>query len=285
VPRCPNQGKLEIIKSCGNIIVNNQPILNYSVNVSNIGNTPLSNVQYFDNLVIPVEFTLGQITVTPRTLRINTSTPGIVHINGNLGTINPGGNTLISYTIPIASISEPGTFIVTNTATASASGTQAFSTCSSNLEIVKLSAANCCTVTRDKITFRITLTSNDGSPDTKVDLIDQLFVPAGLTVIFNNFGGCTASVAGSGSPVPLNTNIPGPITVTLQCDGIRILQEGAAHKQISLTVISCTNLGTVTIRNTLQQVTLSDPLQQLFLGTVPLPLEADISVRLSVQRH
>lgn len=283
VPSCPKQGKLQITKSCDSIIKNNKPILNYFVHINNFGKAPLTNVQYQDHVVLPVEFPLGQIIVTPHTLHVNTSTPGIVSISGNLGTINSGGSTLIKYTIPIVSISDPGTFIITNTAIASAKDTYSSSTCSSNLEVVGLNASNCCSVTKNNIAFRITLTSRDGSPDTRVDIIDQLFIPAGLTVIFNNFGGCISSTDGIGNPVPPNTNITGPITVTLRWDGIRILQEGSAHKKISLTLISCTNFSTETIRNTLQKVSLSDPLHQLFLGSVPYPLEADISINLSVQ--
>jgi hypothetical protein len=283
VPRCPMQGKLEIIKTCGYTIVNNQLAFNFLLNVNNVGKTPLTNVQYLDSVVIPVQFTLGPITITPRTLVVDTSTSGVVKISGNLGTINPGGNVPVSYTIPIASLSDPGTFIVTNTATASASGTHASATCSSVLNIVKLSAANCCNVTGNRITFKLTLTSVDVSPDTRINITDQLVVPPGLTVIFNDFGGCTATIAGSGSPVPLNTNVAGPITVKLQCNGIRVLQDGSAHKSLCLTVVSNTNFGTVTIQNTLQQVTLTDPSQQLFLGTAPLPLETDITVIQSLQ--
>ncbi len=284
VPKCAPQGQLRVAKQCGFEIVNNKATLLYELDVDNFGTASLNNVLFSDTVLIPTQLTFGTITVTPATLSVDTSTPGKIKISGNLGTIKPTEYVIITYTIPITAISSPGPYIISNSATAIATGTQSTATCSMTLEAVQLTAAKCCLVTAgNKGTFSLIISSVGASPGTTVNITDQLTVPNGVTVQFNDFGGCTATFAGSGSPVPINTNIAGPVTINLQCNSVAVPAGSHAHKDILFTIVSTSVFGTATLTNIIQQVILTNPSQQVFLGISPIPAEADITVTSSVQ--
>ncbi len=279
VPKCPAQGQLSITKNCTETISNNQLTLSYALSVTNIGSAALNNVQFQDSISIPTQLIFGTITVNPPTLSVDTSTPGQIKISGNLGTLNPGQSTNISYQFPITAISSPGRYTVANTSTATATGTQATASCSLTIDAVQLSVVKCCGVTGgNKGSFTLKLASVGSSPDTMVNIVDNLVIPNGVTVQFNDFGGCVATFAGSGSPVPLNTNIAGPVTINLQCGSVAVPQGGSVQKVITFTVVSTSVFGTAQLTNTIQQVVLVNPDKQVFLGASPIPAEADINV-------
>lgn len=281
VPQCNPQGKLAISKECDYEIVNNQVTLSYSIDVDNIGSGVLNNVQYLDTLFIPPQLSLGTIVVSPPSLSVNTIVPGQVTISGNLGTINPGGEVLISYSIPITGISSPGRYIIANMAMAAAAGTEARDSCSITLDVVQLNRKKCCNVTNgNRITFTVTLSSVGNSPDTVVSVVDTLVIPPGVTVQFNDFGGCTATFTNSGNPVPINTNVTGPTEITISCNNVAV--SGMAVRNIILTVVSSTAIGNAIIANTVDSVTPVNPGQQVFLGAGNLPVEADVQVQLGV---
>ncbi|MGB9791959.1 MAG: hypothetical protein ACPLTR_05200 [Thermacetogeniaceae bacterium] len=283
VPQCPPQGKLAMTKKCSETIVNNQATLSYNLTVANIGNSPLQNVQYLDLITIPLALTPGVITVTPATLTVDTSTSGLIRISGNLGTINPGAVVNITYTIPIIAISEPGRYLITNTALATATGTQATATCSANIKAVKLDTQKCCVVTdTNKGAFRLSVSSIGLSPDTSVDISDEIFIPAGVNIQFNSFDGCTATFADTGTPVPLNINIAGPRRIIVSCSNIPIPTGNTVQKNITFTLISSSAPGTTNIENSLISVAPTRPEEQVFLGAGTLPARADIQVQLSM---
>lgn len=283
VPKCNPQGKLSMTKNCGHTIINNQATLNYSLTVNNIGTGTLTNVQLNDVITIPVRLGFGTITVSPSTLNVDTSASGQIKISGNLGTIGPGGQVPISYTIPITSVSEPGNYIVTNIASASASGTQASANCSTNLDVVQVDTQKCCIISdTNKGDYRITITSVGISPDILVDVFDNLFVPGGITVQFNSFDGLNATFANTGNPVPLNTNITGPVRIRIVGNSLLIPHSGSVHKNINFTLVSSSASGIVTIENAVETVTPTNPSNQIFLGAGSLPVHANIDVELSM---
>lgn len=282
VPQCNPQGKLAIEKICGNTIVNNQATLHYDLHVDNIGSAPLTNVQFLDTIFIPTQLTFGTITVNPPTLTVDTGTPSQVKISGNLGTIDPGGHIPITYTIPISGISGPGQYIINNTAKVVAIDTEASTTCSTNLEVVQLSTVKCCDVLgRNKGSFKLTISTVGNSPGILVDIVDSLHIPVGLTVQFNDFGGCTAKFAGSGTPVPINSNVAGPVDIDITCSSLSVPQGGSAQKTLIMTVISSSVFGAARINNGIDNVTPTSPNAQVFLGAGSLPVEAEIEVVLN----
>lgn len=283
VPLCPPQGQLQVTKNCGHTIINNQATLNYSVEVANIGNGTLTNVQYLDTIVVPIRLSLGTITVTPPTLSVDTTTPGFVKISGNLGTIAPGGIVPITYSIPIAAVTEPGEYLITNTANASASGTQSSATCTTNLDVVKLTAAKCCSgTTGNRVVFTLTIGSVSPSPSVIVNILDHLTIPTGVTVQFADFAGCSAVFSGTVTPVPTNTPITGPVEIDIHCGNVLVPSGGVYVKVGTLFVLGSTVVGSSSIVNTITDVVPVDPSAQVFLGVSPIPVSAQINVDLSV---
>lgn len=283
VPLCPPQGQLQVTKTCGETIINNQATLNYIVEVANVGDGQLTNVQYLDTIVIPTRLTLGNITVTPSTLTIDTTTPGFVKISGNLGTITNGGSVPITYSIPIAAVTEPDKYLITNTANAAANGTQSSATCTANLDVVKITAAKCCTGTvGNKVIFTLTIGSVSASPSVTVNILDHLTIPAGVTVEFADFAGCSAVYNGTGIPVPTNTPISGPVDINIRCENAVVPSGGVYVKVGTLFVLSSSVVGSASIVNTITNVVPVDPSAQVFLGVSPIPVAAQVDVNLAV---
>ena len=283
VPKCNPQGKLSITKECGHTITNNQATLNYNLAVDNIGDAALANVQFNDTIIIPVSLNVGSITVSPSTLSADASLPGQIKINGNLGTIDSGGHIPINYTIQITGISAPGSYIVSNTANVSASGTQASATCLDTITAAEVDTQKCCTVTENnKVTYRFTISSIGLSPAVLVDIFDDLFIPGGVTLQFMSFGDCTATFANTGTPVPLATNITGPVRIRIICNSLLIPESGSVHKDIIFMLISSSSVGTAAIENSVEAVTPADPGSQIFLGAGNLPAQANMNVQLSL---
>lgn len=283
VPKCNLQGKLEITKTCAHSIVNNQVTYSAQVNVTNTGNALLSNVQFLDTIFISSLLVLGSITVNPSTLTVDTSIPGQIKISGSLGTITPGATVIITYSFPITSLSVPRKYITNNTAAAAATGTQATASCFSNLDVVQVSTAKCCNLgDTNRGSFTFTISSVGDSPSTSVNVTDYFRVPAGITLQFTSFGGCTATFTSGGGAVPLNTNITGPVDITLACDNLNISAGGSAVRTVSFIVVSSTVWGTASITNSVASVVPAAPDAQVFLGAGRLPAEADIDVELNI---
>ncbi len=282
VPRCNPQGQLTVIKRCSRTIVENQVTLNYEVNVTNNGNAALPNVQYLDTVFIPSTLGLGTITVTPVSLNVNTSVPGQITISGNLGTITPGGQINITYTIPITSIPSPELYVINNTAMASAAGTMDISSCTTEFEAVEVNTTKCCTIAGNRGSFTITLASVAQSPTTNVNVEDHLMIPNGVTVQFTSFGGCDAVFSSGGGPVPLNTNISGPVDITISCNNVLVPAGGSISKTVTFTIVSSTLFGTAVIQNMVNIVTPTNPDSQVFLSAGQLPVQSNIDVSLNL---
>lgn len=283
VPECNPQGTLSITKACRTEIINNQATLFYNLDVFNTGNAPLDNVLFEDIIFIPSQLTFGTITTDPPppTLNVNTSLPGEIIISGNLGTINPGEQVLISYEIPILSISEPGSYNINNTANVSAIGTEDSASCLTTLNAVRLSADKCCTTEGSTGSFVLTLTSEGNSPDIIVDLFDHMEIPAGITIEFLSLSGCEGFFSGTTTPIPTNTPIPGPQGFDFICRNAFVPAGGVYEKIGSYVLVSSSVVGTATINNTITDVVPVDETAQVLLGVTGLPATASIDVTLS----
>ncbi len=278
IPKCQGQGQLAVSKDCEWTIIDNRLLLNYSVNVSNIGNASLNDVDFLDEIEVPLQFTLGDISVDPPTLDVDTSTPGLIKISGSLGTIEPDESRHISYEIQIPQISDPGEYVVSNTASATSGGVQASAGCHLKVDAVQLSVNNCCMLDSLDAEFALKFTSVDLSPATLVDILDSMEIPAGITLQFHGFDGCRATFRDSGIPVPLDSDVPGPADINIECGKVYVPAEGMTQKHITFTVVCISGLGALEIVNSIQQVTPSEPGNQVFLGASPVPAEAKVTV-------
>ncbi|GLB32477.1 hypothetical protein LAD12857_44000 [Lacrimispora amygdalina] len=279
VPGCVQRGKLLVSKVCRTVISNNQPSFEYQVHVDNVGKAPLNPVEFEDIITIPLQLSIGTITVSPSSLNVDTNIPGKVKIFGNIGTIEPGGRVAITYTIPCIGISSPGSYIINNTARAAAEGTDSGDLCGTNLNVVKFRAEKCCSVNGNVGTFKLTISSVGNSPDAVVDIFDRMQIPAGLTVNFSSFNGCEAYFADTLKPIPLNTDIIGPAGIDIICRDAIIPFNGSFEKTISYTLVS-SSVNVTSVVNTITNITPKDIENLVYEGTENLPATANIKVEL-----
>jgi hypothetical protein len=281
VPACPAVGKLLVVKECSEVIVDNKVTLFYSVDVTNIGNAPLSAVSYNEQVIYdPANLTIGPVTVDPPTLSVDT-TPGRIIISGNLGAIDPGGLVRVTYQVPILTFAVPGFYLITSNTVATAPETEAMASCVLNLDAVQLTADKCCAVDGNRGVFRITIASVGASPQTEVAFLESVFVPAGVTVQFTDFDGCVATFP-DGSPVPLNTNLTNTI-VNVWCPSLTVPAGGSAQKNIRFLAVTTVIQPTEAIVNTLVEVDFLNGDEQIFLGIAPVPVSASVAVTGSME--
>ncbi|MFD1017893.1 hypothetical protein [Thalassobacillus hwangdonensis] len=281
VPECPEPGQLNVLKLCEEIIEDNMATFRFSIEVFNSGGTPVENVQLTDTLLFSTNLTLGNITISDPTLTINRTVPGRILITGNLGTFDPGEIQIITYSVPVSSISGPGRYIIENTASVVSPTSQASDFCELNLSVVQLSADKCCIVSGNQITYNLTLTNTNGSPSTTASLNDTLTIPAGLTVRFSTFSNCIATFQNNSEPVPLNENIVGPRVIDIECNELIVPESGSAHRTIQLSVVSSTVLN-ATISNTLRSVQLNTGDTQVNLSILNVPITVENSYTASI---
>lgn len=281
VPKCPDIGRLLVVKDCTRIIENGDVFLQYSILVNNIGNIPLNNIQYNDRITYDsASITIGNITIDPPTLNVDTTTPGLIIISGNLGSLSPGDAIPITYTIPITNISSPGTYLISNTATVeSEEGIEASDSCSLEVEAVRLMGEKCCVSTGSgTFNFRISVNNMVNSPETLVTIEDTFILPPGVTIQFTSFDGCTAVFSDDLTPVPINTNITNR-TIIITCENLTVPQGGSVTKNIGIKLISTTAFNTpINITNILTDIVFLNTDEQVLLGIDNIPTSANIEV-------
>ena len=283
VPACPPVGNLVVDKICNENFSGNMVTLQFIDNVTNNGNATVNNVAYNDQIIYDAtKITIGPVAVTPPTLTVNTAIPGIITVSGNLGNLAPGGSTSVIINVPIASVSAPGTYLITSNASVSGSGTQSSATCTLNLDVIQLATDKCCNVTGPNAgSFTITVASVGSSPQTIVEIRDTLIVPEGITVQFMSFGGCTATFT-DGTPVPLNTNLTNR-QINITCSPATVPAGGAFHAIIPFIVTSMVAFGTIPILNTFNKINLINPKPQLLISAGPLPVSATVNMVAALQ--
>ena len=280
VPGCNPEGKLLVSKECSTVIDNNQATMEYNVYVDNVGDGLLDPVEFEDTIILPAPLVIGAVTVIPSTLSVDTSIPGQVRISGNLGAIEPGGRVTVTYTIPIISISSPGSYSVVNMAQAVADGTESASMCNTSLDVVKLTASKCCAITGHLGTFNMTIESVGDTPDVTIDISDRMRIPAGVTVRFSSFNGCEAYYADTQTPIPLNVNLEGPISIEIICRNSLVPSGGSFVKSISYVLVASAIVGVTTISNSITAVLPHNLENIIYQGTENLPAVASIAVEL-----
>lgn len=280
VPGCEIDGKLLVSKTCETVIENNHATFNFEVHVDNIGEGTLNSVQFEDTVNIATQLTLGTITVNPSYLTIDTTVPGQVKITGNIGTIEPGGRGMITYSIPVVNISSPGSYFISNNSKAVATGTESSASCNTTLNVIKLSANKCCAVSNNIGTFFLSVSSVGNSPDVNVDIFDHFGIPAGITVQFSSFNGCEAYYGNTTTPIPLNENLSGPIDIDIICRNTLVPSGGSFIRSISYTLISSSVVGSTAIVNTLTNVVPVNVINTVYEGTENLPVIADVEIGL-----
>jgi uncharacterized repeat protein (TIGR01451 family) len=284
VPECNPQGKLSINKDAKTIIENNQSIIEYSLEISNIGNATLEDVVLSDILFLPTQLTSGNISTSLEKLNIITNKPGQITINGSLGKLEPGSEIIVTYNVPIIGISNPGSYIINNLATVTSEGTEATATSSTTIDAVQLESNKCCNVLENGVAeYIITIANVGDSPSTQVNIVDTLVIPTGVIVKFLDFSGCTVVFANNEKQVPTNVNMQGPADIKITCDKINIPQNSNSQKIIRFELISSSVYGETLIKNELDEVNPTIPDSQIFLGTGILPSRADLKVTLSIE--
>lgn len=280
VPKCNPQGKLNITKICNTSIIKNQATLTYNIEVVNSGAGELENVQFEDLIFIPTQLSVGTITVTPPELFVNTSIPGKITISGNLGAFAPGQALNISYTILIASVVEPGKYLVNNTAKVSAANTSDSESCNTAVNVVRLETNKCCRIDGSTINYTLTVSSLGNSPDAIVDVYDRLQIPTGVTLNPIALSGCEGYFAGTTIPIPANTPITGPTELEFICRNALVPAGGSYNRTGIFELISSSVVGTSTIINTVTNVVPVDTTKQIFLTVSNLPVSANVDVQL-----
>lgn len=284
VPECNPQGKLSITKNVNTIIKNNQAKLEYSLEVDNIGNATLESVELSDILFLPTQLTPGKFKTVPGKLKTVINPNGEIRISGNLGKLSPGEEIIVTYTIPIAGISSPGQYIINNIASVTSEGTEASDRATATIDVVKLESNKCCNVLGNGLAeFRVTIANVGDSPNSKVSILDDLLIPTGITVRFSDFDGCNVVFARTGEPVPINTDVTGNADIRITCDNIEIPKGGSAQKILKFKLMTSSVSGSTVIKNELEQVNLTTPDNQIFLGAGILPVEAGIRVILNLE--
>ncbi len=279
VPMCPAIGELFLSKTGGKTITDNEIVLNYSVEVANTGSAPLTDVQFTDTIIYGSNIIIGDITVNPTTLEVDTSIPGRIVISGNLGTITPNQPVFLNYEVTIQEVLVPGTYIIENLAVATSEGQTQTAVAETSFSSVRLQATKCCSLTENnQVRFGILLTNLENSPATTLDILDTLTIPANLVVVFQSFDGCNATFE-NGASVPLLTEITGPQIINIRCNNVSVPQGGLSIKNIVLNVVETSAIGvTETLTNTLRSVTLVNQPNQILLGVANLPALANVNV-------
>lgn len=283
VPACPAVPQIFVNKTCTEVIEDNKPVLSYTIEVMNIGNTTIDNVQFDDQINFDgSNLAIASVEVEPETLDVDTSVSGVISVTGDLDTMEPGDLVEISIEVLIDSIANSGQYIVTNIATASGGGVESTDRCSLNIDAVRLSVAKCCTDSPAGVNtriFRLSITNIGNSPATLVTVNDQMIVPAGVTIQFTDFGGCSAVYADDPSTsVPLNTDITNR-TLLITCEDLNIPQGATLSEEITFRIVGTTAFVTpVEIVNTIQQVDFLNTEEQVLLGIDNVPTSARVTV-------
>ena len=279
VPGCPQAPKLLVVKQCEKEIDDNV-ILTYTIDVSNIGNTTLTDVQFEDTISYDgANIIIDSITTEPL-LDVNQDTPGLILITGNLGELDPGESTQVKITVTILSFNAPGTYQIMENAKAACCATEASDSCNLNIEVVQLRGEKCCTtgdLDNTRI-FRLEVFNVDNSPQTNITILDTLTIPSRVTVRFNSFSGCNAVFADTMLPVQLNTDVSNK-TILISCENLTVPAGGSISKNISFDIVSTTAFSnSVQITNNFDEIIFLNTGEQVLLNIQNIPDSAAIEV-------
>lgn len=279
VPGCPIPDRLEVDINCNTSILNNTAALIYDVKVQNKGASNLNNVQYQDILSYDgASINLGSIKISGDTmLQVSSIAPNTAIISGIIPSIAPDQVLPVSYTIPMAPIMHPGTFIFTNMITAACGSTNTSNSNTTSIEVVKLSGSQYFTVTDgNEATFYAVITNTGLSPGTMANISAQIMIPSGVIARFTDFSDCTVTFPGGGQ-VPLNTNITDTV-INIARSSIPIPAGGGVKLSIPFQIVSTSSFQSPSkITGTLLEISGANQ-NQVFLSPTGIPASASINV-------
>lgn len=274
IPGEPLMPRIAISKASTLFIADNQASADYVVTISNTGNTMLENIQYTDTVnYLASNITIGMVTALPEDIiNVDTSTPGTVRLTGNIPNLNPGENFVLSYNIPITSISTPDTYSFTSNATVTSNDINASVSDDLLLEAVSFTDnILCSTNTSGEGVFTIALESIQNSPESEIIVNSLMTIPSGITVRFTDFSNCTAVFSGTENPVPLNMDITDSI-IAIRCDVVispRSTTNIPIRYTITRSMVSGSQLNLISYE--FDSLTLANPSTQVLLNATPIP--------------
>ncbi len=287
VPGCAKDGKLQLTQECFTSLNSNRVSIQHEILVQNRGSAALTDVHFRETVALPPGLTAGTaISPSLAGLTATGGPEGQIIVDGELGSLNPGQQVPITYGIPINGIPAPGEYVLNGTTEVWNDASTATAVSGPVIGAVGLSVDNCSRIDNLNLgVFSLKISSAENSPPCTATFFAQINLPFGVTVQFTDFDGCTAAFAKNTSTVPLNTNVTGPMTINLACSSVKVPAQGTAQKNITLLVVSTLIFGSLTITNTLREVSLTEPSRHVFLGAGPLPVSSSINVTAGVSSH
>lgn len=260
-------------------------ILNYNIRIFNTVADTQDNIRF--SSLISFQLTniqLGAILTDNPNLSISTATPGIINIDGNIGSIDSGSFLPINIAVNIDSISAPGVYPFINNFTASTENGQQTAQCMTN--VIVLSATGNTSFEENNTLFeqnlKIGVSSND--PDTTLNgvLRDTLIIPEDITILFTDFDGLKATYGEDNIQVPLNTPLSDTtITFTGPVNAIGMAGTEFTVK-FTITSVTTSPNSTSTITNTLNELRLLSEDDEIFLNQENIPTTATLTLRSSL---
>lgn len=282
VPGEPPTPRLALTKDAEVVINGAQATINYKVNVINTGNIDLFDVNFNDMVLYDGNnVVVGPITVDPDTISVTIPEAGTIILTGNIGDILIGETVEITYAVPIEQFNTNGNFVFTSVTRASNDQTQVTLDTSVTIEVVAFNAALTCTTfpgIPNRGNFRISIGNTNGAPS-QITFSGTVEIPPLVTFRFVNNQLCNLTFADTGEPVPVNTDISGRL-VNYSCDYMV-----SANTTLNLPfefIITAVepSLGGSLVTWNFNDVQLTVPNSQVYIGTSNLPLSQSLDVSL-----
>jgi len=283
-PGNPSAGELNVTQTCQTMVANNMAKLHYKITITNTGGQTLYNINYKDTIFYNSEImTLGNVSIasTHPNLLFSSADKGTIIISGVIPEISGGnGSFSATYDIPVALVTIPGQHSVDNTLIVSVGGSSSSTSCTAIVPVVKLKADKCSTIINgNKASFITRLSSVGASPQTSVSIIEQLVIPAGVTVRFNatSLASSTALYTDTNTPVELNTDITDR-TINIIHENVGIPAGNTVQKTIGFNIVSTSAFHTPARIINIIQLVIGRSLNQVFMLPEGLPASASIDV-------
>lgn len=273
VPGIPLVSRLTINKT-GEVIINgDQANINYTVTITNTGNTDLTDILFTDTISFDgSNITLGPIVVDPDTITITQPASGMVMFEGNIGDLAMGESTTITESLQMTSFSAPGTFIFNSATAAATPETQDSFDSNVMVPVVSYTTDTSCNVTQNNtVTLDTNIQAIETSPEETIVINSTLTIPETVLLRIMNFDGCQFTFASTGEPVQVNTDLSGTV-INIMCNAT-IPANGLMTFSFPLLIIASNvapNVDNI-VSYSLNQVQLATPNSSVFLGATPLP--------------
>lgn len=272
VPGLSLNPRIVVTKQADVIIDNNDASIEYEVNIMNTGNSVLTNVMYDDTIRYDGQnIRIGQITVVPDFINIDTSVGGEIRLFGDIGTLEIGESFEIRYVVPILNFSQPNIYSFVSNVIASSGDVKGITNNIAQIEVVEFITANVCEIpSEDIVEFVNSLKLVEGSPKSKVMTRSVVNIPEGVVVKVLDFSGCKAYYADDQQEVEVGDIVTNR-QIVVECIE-EIIPNSISFNVIKLQIISI-DVANIPyeIVNRFESVELLYPDKQVSLGAFPLP--------------